>query len=458
MISFKTPDRRGFMTLATSAGLVSLFTSKFLHAQVPPAVPPLPPFAEASSQAWIFTVPLIEMALARTRILKATLPNKLLHKRILSDWQDRFITTPNNDTLYSVAWLDLAAGPVQLQLPATGDRYISAALIDTYTNNFAILGTRTTGNDGGSFTIIGPEQSSHSSTDIRSPTRWACLLIRTLVNDPQDLPAAHDVQDRIVLQAPSVAKPPALTIDRNAPWQDYFSVAQNLLAESPAFATDKAILQKIAPLGLSANHRFDPNGFSDAQAAEIRLGLEHAKSDLANRSTLGTHQNGWFWPKPDLGDFKQDYLYRAQVAVGGLLALPNDEALYLVAALTPEQQECPAGKSLLLHFPAGQLPPVNAFWSLSLYEATREHQYFFTRNPINRYTIGDRTPGLIKNTDGSLDIIISRQKPATAKQSANWLPAPAHAPFGLFLRTYLPQQTLLNHTWTVPTLQLIDNS
>ena len=458
MTSFATPDRRGFMALAASAGLTSLLAPKFLHAQVPPAAPPLPPFAEASRQAWIFTVPLVEMALARTRLLNTASPNTLIHKRILSDWQDRFITTPNNDTLYSLAWLDLAAGPAKLQLPPTGDRYISVALIDAYTNNFAILGTRTTGNEGGSFTIIGPEQSSSSPTDIRSPTRWACLLIRTLVNGHQDLPAAHDVQDRIILQAPPAAKPPALTIDRDASWQDYFSVAQRLLAESPAFATDEALLQKIAPLGLSANHRFDPNGFSAAQAAEIRLGLDHAKSDLANRSTLGAAHNGWVWPKPDLGDFKQDYLYRAQVAVGGLLALPNDEALYLVAALTPEQQACPAGKSLLLHFPAGQLPPVNAFWSLSLYEATPDHQYFFTRNPINRYTIGDRTPGLIKNADGSLDIIIARQKPATAKQSANWLPAPAHAPFGLFLRTYLPQQALLNRTWTVPTLQLVDNA
>ncbi|MFT9251535.1 MAG: DUF1254 domain-containing protein [Acetobacter okinawensis] len=458
MISFTPPDRRRFMALAASTGLTSLLVPKLVQAQVPPVTPPLPPLAEASRQAWIFTVPLAENALARARILKDNSANTLIHKRTLSDWQDRFITTPNNDTLYSVAWLDLSAGPVKLHIPPTGDRYISAALIDMYTNNFAILGTRTTGNDGGSFTIIGPEQSTHSLTDIRSPTRWVCLLIRTLVNGTQDLPAAHDIQDRIILQAPTVAKPPVFSTSRNASWQDYFAAAQGLLNETPAFATDEAVVKKIAPLGLTANSRFNPGSFSAAQAAEIHLGLDRAKSELANRSTLGAAHNGWFWPKPDLGNFGQDYLYRAQVAVGGLLALPNDEALYLVAALTPEQQTCPAGKHLLLHFAAGQLPPVNAFWSLSLYEATPDHQYFFTRNPINRYTIGDRTPGLIKNPDGSLDIIISRQKPSTAQQTANWLPAPLHAPFGLFLRTYLPQPALLNRTWNVPPLQLVDNS
>ncbi|MFT9088774.1 MAG: DUF1254 domain-containing protein, partial [Acetobacter okinawensis] len=179
MISFTPPDRRRFMALAASTGLTSLLVPKLVQAQVPPVTPPLPPLAEASRQAWIFTVPLAENALARARILKDNSANTLIHKRTLSDWQDRFITTPNNDTLYSVAWLDLSAGPVKLHIPPTGDRYISAALIDMYTNNFAILGTRTTGNDGGSFTIIGPEQSTHSLTDIRSPTRWVCLLIRT---------------------------------------------------------------------------------------------------------------------------------------------------------------------------------------------------------------------------------------------------------------------------------------
>lgn len=455
MDAIPSPNRRHFLSLAATSGLTALLAPRVLRAQTPSTATTTPsPLTEASRQAWIFTVPLVENALARARILQNTAANTLVHKRNLSDWQDRFITTPNNDTLYSVAWLDLAAGPVKLELPPTGDRYISAALIDMYTNNVAIVGTRTTGNNGGSFTIIGPEQSTQAPTDIRSPTRWACLLIRTLVNDAHDLTTAHNIQDRILLNAPAAAKPPVFSTSRNAPWQEYFAAAQTLLHESPAFATDEAITRQFAPLGLAAGSRFNPDNFSAAQSAEIRLGLEQAKAELADRTTLGTTQNGWFWPKPNLGDFGQDYLYRAQVAVGGLLALPNDEAFYLVAALSPEQQACPVGKHLLLHFPAGQLPPVNAFWSLSLYEATAEHQYFFTQNPINRYTIGDRTPGLVKNADGSLDIIISRQKPTNAQQSANWLPAPTHGPFGLFLRTYLPQPALLNHTWTAPALQL----
>lgn len=413
---------------------------------------PAPRLRDAARLAWIWSLPLIENAGSRTQALKGVRPGRLVHDRALTTPATQWVTTPNNDTLYSRAWLDLAAGPVRLTIPPMPRRYHSVALMDMYANNFAVLGTRTTGEGGGTFTIIGPHGDAADPLAIRSPTRWVWLLVRILADSDADLPAVHGLQDRIVLQAPA-AGTPAATATRQAPWPEYFASVQQLMVDNPPPATDWALLQNIAPLGLTPRGGFSASRFSAAERAEIEAGVAEARQQVVGaRRRQGPVADGWLYPKSNLGVFGQDYTYRAQVALGGLGALPAQEAMYM-RALGPD------GRTVLdsatphrLHFAADQLPPRDAFWSLSMYEASPDGQFFFFDNPIHRYAIGDRTPGLVYGTDGGLDIWISRADPGGAR-SANWLPAPPQRPFSVVLRVYLPKPELLDGTYRLPRME-----
>ena len=405
---------------------------------------------DAAREAYIFTLPLIENAAARSRMLTQVGPTGMRHVRTLATPASRAVTTPNNDTIYSAGWVDLDSGPVTLVLPPTGRRYVSLALMDMYTNNFAILGTRTTGPDGGRFTLVGPLQATRDPAAIRAPTRWVWVLARVLVDGPEDLAAAHAVQNGIRIEGwkGPVARPAA---KREAPWPEYFRSAQALVVENPPPVTDEAILRRIAPLGLTRAGGFDPARFSPAQAAEIAAGLEEARR--AVRLEAGSLQvvQGWSYPRSTLGDFGQDYLFRAQVALTGLAALTTQEATYMRAVTPSGEFIHPGGGAYRLHFPAGQTPPVDGFWSLTMYEPTDAGQFFLSANPLNRYSIGDRTPGLKRTPDGSRDIWIGHADPGAARLS-NWLPAPA-GPFGLFLRAYLPRAEFVDGRYRVPPLQ-----
>lgn len=407
---------------------------------------------EAAREAYIFTLPLIENAAARSRILTQVGPAGMRHVRALATPASRAVTTPNNDTIYSAGWVDLANGPVTLVVPPTGRRYASLALMDMYTNNFAILGTRTTGSDGGRFTLVGPLQATSDPAAIRAPTRWVWVLARVLVDGPEDLAAAHAVQNGFRVEGWK-APVAGLAAKRDAPWPEYFRSAEALMLENPPPATDEAILRRMAPLGLTRAGGFDPARFTPTQAAEIEAGVEEARR--AVRLEGGSMQvvQGWSYPRPTLGDFGQDYLFRAQVALTGLAALTTQEATYMRSVAPDGGFVHSGGGAYRLHFPAGQTPPVAGFWSLTIYEPTDAGQFFLSPNPLNRYSIGDRTPGLKRNRDGSLDIWISHADPGAARRS-NWLPAP-EGPFGLFLRAYLPRSEFVDGRYRVPPLQRV---
>lgn len=407
--------------------------------------------AAAAEAAWLFVLPLIEIEGARARggVFGARM-NTYAPMRNLADHRMRAVTTPNNDTLYSSAQIDLGAGPVTLVVPPSGERYVSLALMDAYTNNFAVLGTRTLGPQGGRFRLIGPEEPGAGLDVIRSPTRRVWALARILVDDETDLEAARQVQAGFTIQGPKVPQPepPAA---RRADWRDYFACADRLLVQNPPQPTDLAVLRRIARLGVGEG-RFDPNAFSAAEQAEIEAGVERARR-LAQTGGLGGGRaiDGWGYPDMALGDFGQFYGFRAQVAVSGLAALPLVEAMYM-RALGPDRGLFDGAKAWRLHFPPGATPPVDGFWSLSLYEATEDGQFFFTDNPLNRYAIRNRTAGLKTNEDGSLDLWISHLSPGAGRES-NWLPAPA-GPFALFMRTYLPRPELLNGRYRLPRVEV----
>jgi hypothetical protein len=439
--------------------LTSLGLSAMLPVSARAATPDL---RSAARDAWLFCLPLIEMAGARATTLSTATPNTLLRAEELATDTSRWVTTPNNDTLYARAWIDLAAGPVTIGLPASGTRYLSVALMDMYSNNFAVLGTRTVGGEGGRFTLVGPRDATDRPGVLRSPTRWVWLLARTLVDGPADLTAAIGVQSAITLDAPARPRADALLAapppGRQAPWQAFFAAADRLLADNPPAATDLAWLRRMAPLGLAtgigpAGAGFDPARFTPEQAAQIEAGVADARTLL--RGARGQGGGGWLYPKPTLGDFGQDYLYRAQVAVAGLAALPPAEAMYLRAVNPQGSPLFDSAVPWRLHFPAQALPPVDSFWSLSMYEATPDGQFFFTPNALGRYAIGDRSAGLQRGADGALDLWIQRGDPGEARR-ANWLPAPDGKPFSLVLRAYLPREPLLAGSYRLPPLQRLD--
>jgi hypothetical protein len=394
--------------------------------------------ADTASDArdlWLYGLPLIEMASTRARHLSSGLKqNTLQHARALSDHTTRFVTTPNNDTLYSLAWLDLTQGPVTLTVPPTGDRYWSAAVMDMYTNNNAVLGLRTTGGRGGRYTIVGPGQTGSGPDVVRCETPHAWLLIRVLIDGEADLPAVHAIQDGFALAGPP-GVPPALHAARDATPEAYFASLRALLKSDPPPATDGRMLTRLAA--------FDP---ADPAAA---AGIEQARAITRTAGTQQGYIQGWSYTRPTLGDFGQDYGYRAVIALGGLAALPVVEAMYLRSQGERDGAFWSDGTCRL---PIPAQMPVNAFWSLSMYERTDDGQLFCTDNPIGRYAIGDRTPGLKRNADGSLDIWISRSDPG-GDRSANWLPAPKTGPYVTIMRLYLPRQEVLDGRWRLPAIE-----
>ena len=405
----------------------------------------------AARDAFVYTLPLIEVATTRQRGMGlGQHMGAFTHVRNLATPKHRAVTTPNTDTLYSTAHIDLSMGPVTISLPAAGERYLSLALMDAYTNNFAVLGTRTTGPDGGTFRLVGPRDAMEGWNIVRSPTDHVWALARILVEGPHDLEAARAVQAAISMQGPG-GDPPGPYAARSADWAEYFASAGALMAANPPPVTDLAALRRMAPLGLLDG--FDPAKFSPAEVAEIEAGLAEGRKAVRGGGGLaGNFVGGWSYPSVRLGDFEQDYDLRGTVALGGLAALPPAEAMYLQGE-GPEPGKLFDGRqSWRLHFPPGGHLPVDSFWSLSLYEATDDGQFFFCDNPLGRYAIGDRTPGLAANADGSLDIWIGHERPGPEREG-NWLPAPA-GPFALFMRAYLPKPELLQGYYRMPPLQV----
>ena len=403
----------------------------------------------AARMAWLYALPLIEIAATRERSqAMGARMNAFAHMRRLADHTSRVVTTPNNDTFYSTAQVDLSHGPVTVTLPASGERYFSLALMDAYSNNFAVLGTRTTGGAGGVFTLIGPRDAAEGPNVVRAPTDHVWALARTLVEGPHDVEAALAVQQGLSMQGPAAAAPGPFA-HRDAAWADYFASAARLMALNSPPVTDRAVLDTISPLGLAG---FDPARFSPEEAAAIEAGVAEARAGAGRAGQGGAaFIEGWGYPDWRLGDFGQAYGFRAAVALWGLAALPPVEAMYMRAGAPDGHALFDGTRAWRLHFAPDRRVPVGAFWSLSLYEATRDGQFFFTDNPLGRYAIGDRTAGLAFGPDGGLDIWIGHESPGGERDS-NWLPAPA-GPFALFMRAYLPKPELLESRYRLPPVE-----
>lgn len=416
--------------------------------------------AAIARDAYIYTFPLYEIYRLRAPTqYRASDPrrvpiNQFRHRRELADHTSRSVTTPNNDTIYSSAFLDLSRGPLVLDVPEIGDCYYSLAFIDAYTNNFAYIGTRATGSRPGKYVIAGPDwlgaRPPEGAPLIVSPTNAVWLLGRFLVADASDLARVHQVQDALAL-APLAAGGPSPAregpaLDPNDPW-NYFTVVNHALSQNPPPARDAAIVARLSAINVGPGQHFDRARFDAGEQRALLTGIDDAKRAIAAASVKGKVVNDWAYPAPGIGNFGTDYLLRAAVALKGLAALEPAEAIYLTYVGRP----LAGAARYRLHFAADELPPVAAFWSLSIYEIMPDERLFFADNPIHRYAIGDRTPGLRRNSDGSLDLYIQHD-PAGDTGESNWLPAPAGS-FALILRAYLPRPPLLDASYAPPALE-----
>lgn len=433
---------------------------------------------DLARRATIYLFPVYEMYRARWRAtVDETNPqrqrlNRFRHMPTLADSTTRDVTTPNADTLYSSAWLDLSLEPLFLTVPPVGDLYCSYAFIDLFTDNFLVVRPRLKGNGLVTHMIVGPKWNGDAPGDVtlvRAPTTSAWLLGRILVDGPGELDRVRILQNRVLLETPDMRNerriletgelmrfrtqaPPEPVADWPAPHPDVpfdlFDIGMRALGESPLPERDRPLLEALAPLKLKPGRRFDQRAFSDAERRAILAGMEQGHADIRTAAGRGRTIDGWTYGERHLGNFGDDYLYRAATALTALGALVPGEAVYVSCAVDAERRPLSGTQRYTLTFPADRLPPARAFWSLSAYEVTPGGRAFFADNPIDRYSLGDRTPGLVRNADGSLTLYIQRESPRD-EQTANWLPAP-DGPMRLVLRAYQPDDAMIEGRYRVP--------
>ncbi len=433
---------------------------------------------ELARRATIYLFPVCEMYRARWRAtVDETNPqrqrlNRFRHEPTLADARTRDVTTPNADTLYSSAWLDLSMEPLFLTVPPVGDLYCSYAFVDLFTDNFLVVGNRLRANGLATHMIVGPKWNGDAPGDVtlvRAPTTSAWLLGRILVDGPEELDRVRILQNRVLLETPDMRNerriletgelmrfrtqaPPEPVADWPPPQPaepfDLFDTGMRALGESPLPERDRPLFEALAPLKLKPGRRFDQRAFSDTERLAIRAGMEQGHADIRAAAARGRTIDGWTYGERHLGSFGDDYLYRAATALTALGALRPDEAVYVSCAVDAERRGLSGDHRYTLTFPPDRLPPARAFWSLSAYEVTPEGRAFFVDNPIGRYSIGDHTPGLMRNADGSLTIFIQRERPQ-AEHAGNWLPAPLGA-MRLVLRAYQPDEMLAEGRYRIP--------
>jgi hypothetical protein len=420
----------------------------------------LPAVARASAKSNIYYAALIAcFPLYETARLAMTSPtpfNRIGHRRALSDHHSRGVTMPNNDTLYSACWMDLTTGPLTLTLPTPKGRYQSIALMSAFTDNVAVMRLPLNNTDGLRVRVVGPSWRGPVTAGvkiIRMPSFYGWLLARTFVNGTDDLPGARAAQDGISLIADNSA-PSRLGLLRATTTQP--DGAMFLSAINAAIAT----LDPRNPLAVNLRQYAEIGvGSADANAwetlnPEAKAGWADALRKLADGSiakmeSFATQRNGWRWPNPNIGIFGDDHAFRAAVALSGIGALPQSEALYLRAVADSRGRPLSADRSYRLI-----LPPTaeiaDAFWSLTAYRGEPDGRYFFEDNDLHRYAINSAADGLVKDNEGKITLTIQKERPAYTL--ANWLPMPTERS-ALVLRLYLPTRNLMQKRTLINALE-----
>lgn len=383
--------------------------------------------------------------------------------------RDRDIVTPANDLLYSTAWIYLGDGPRLLTVPATArhqNRYFVLALYDAYTENFENLGSRNCDADGETVVLVGPggvvPPALQKHRVVHCPTDLVWLIGRILVGGTDDLAAARALQSEIALApAPGTAhgrRPAAVEqwvgepLDAMAEAHEqlrppeqvaprFFTALCQALADAPGRTEDQGLLAWLRQGGLTGGGHFAWDALDEPTRAGLTAGFADAVALVAS-AARSRRARPWVLASR-AGRYGSDYLVRALTAYIGLGALATDEALYGAGHFDANAQPLNGQHRYTLRFAANEMPPAEAFWSVTLYDADR----FLYRNDFGRHSIGDRTPGLQRDANGSMAITFAHTAPAN---TTNWLPTPA-GPFYLILRLYHPREGV--RSWKIPALQ-----
>jgi hypothetical protein len=387
--------------------------------------------------------------------------------------KDTAVVTPNSDTPYSFFCVDLRAEPFVFSVPKieTG-RYFSVQLIDWYTFNFGYVGSRTTGNVGGSYMIAGPSWKGDKPDGIdkvfRCETEFAFAIIRTQLFNSADIENVKAIQtdyklqplSRFLKQTPPAARPEIKwpNINKKLAASDPFAYLNFLLQFCPPIGSadvEKPLRAKLAKIGIEPGKPFSLNEFSMDQKVELEAGVKNGLEKIKKATgAFGKDQNGWRVATSGIGDrsvYGGDWTMRAAVAMAGIYANDPAEAVYPLLSIDSDGHKPDCTKHrYTLTFPKGQFPPVNAFWSVTMYDAQTQ---LLVENPINRYLINSpMLSDLKKNEDGSLTIYIQNDAPEKDKVP-NWLPAP-DGPIYVAMRLYWPKEEALTGTWQPPALKV----
>ncbi len=426
-------------------------------------------------QSYLYTYPLVLMDVTRKQMTNSP-PGKypsrgpmmqFVHLRKFPAADFKVVVRPNFDTLYSLAWLDLRKEPVIISVPEIKDRFYMLSLLDMWTDVFAAIGTYSTGTATGNFAITPPNWKGKlpdGMQRIDSPTPYVWTLGRIQTNGPKDFDYIHTIQDKLKIMPLSrwgkKYKPAPfkkdLTVDDKTPplkqvqqmsGQEFFSYAMELMRLHPPHITDMAIVNRMKRIGLIPGN-FDFNKLSPETRAALDNAAETSYEVMKKYfGQLGTSVNGWQMITKSIGVYGNDYLQRATIALIGLGANPSEQAVYPLNITDSKGNIPQGGRKYRIHFSKKELPPVDAFWSLTMYD----EEGFQTANPINRFAIGDRDE-IKYNKDGSLDIYIQHDSPGKEKES-NWLPSPKSGNLGMTLRLFAPHQSVLDGTWKPPLIE-----
>jgi len=429
-------------------------------------------------EAVIYGYPLVMMDIAKGLATYATSPedfrapvNQFAHARSYPSTSFREIPHPDVDTLSSNAWLNLSNGPMVLHVPAVPERYYVINLVDAWTNVIGSIGPRTTGTSAQDFLICGPafkdEVPPANMIKIQSGTNMVWIRGRTQCYGPDDFRAVSQIQNQFTLTplkyfgqdyTPPKTVPLANSIPSfQAPREQinemlavyFFDRFANLLQTNPPAPQDEAISQKLDQLGIAVGKKFYLQGTAPAVERGLKSAFKDAKETIATTArTTPTRMNYWNMCLTNVGKYGTDYLLRASTASVLLGANNPQDVIYAFTDSDYSGNWLNGSKNYVVHFSADTIPPVNAFWSLTLYN---DFNCLVTTD-INTQAIRSFDEWLVTNDDGSIDILI--QKAAPKNQNTNWLVAPT-GKFNLVLRLYWPQDKAINGSWIPPRVKCL---
>ena len=380
--------------------------------------------------------------------------NQISNEARVFTYKDTAVVTPNSDTPYSMLWLDLRAEPMVISVPAMEkERYYSVQMIDGNAYNYGYIGSRATGPEAGDYLVVGPDWNGETPAGIKkvfhSTTPFALTIFRTQLFNAEDMPNVVKVQSGYKAQplseflkqpappaAPKIDFVPATTKGIKENFYEYLDAALQFV---PPSAEDKDVRARLASIGIGPGKTFEFKDLSLEHKAAVLLAMKEGDDKVDKYLATGFKDiNGWKVGSifGDRAFYKGDWLMRAAAAKGGIYGNDAVEAMYPMTRWDATGETLDGSKhSYTLTFPAGQTPPVNAFWSVTMYDGKTQ---LLIKNPINRYLINSpMLPGMKKNPDGSLTLYIQKDSPGTDKDS-NWLPAP-NGPIYMVMRLYWPK-------------------